>query len=126
MDELTQAPDCGAGQCSAPVHGFRAYNRYHCRCPEIVERHRKRFRDRARSLPRGHRRRGAMTGFDPVAVERAIGGEPLRLAVPEMRAAVGELTAAQLSAAQIAIRLGTTTRTVTRHRAALREQGVAA
>ena len=54
---------------------------------------------------------------DPVAVERAIGGERMRLTVPERIAATQRLTATGLSANEIALRLGVASRSVTRYRA---------
>ena len=54
---------------------------------------------------------------DPVAVERAIGGDRVRLTVPERAAAIARLTAIGLSSNEIGLRLGLASRTVTRHRA---------
>lgn len=61
-------------------------------------------------------RRFTGRGVDEVAVERAVqvGGTPLY--PEEMTAAVRHLTRTGLSARLIAVRLGTTTRTVVRHR----------
>jgi DNA-binding NarL/FixJ family response regulator len=54
---------------------------------------------------------------DPIAVERAIGGERMPLTVPERAAVIARLTASGLSANEIGLRLGLASRTVTRHRA---------
>lgn len=53
---------------------------------------------------------------DEVAVQRAMRGDPVALHPVERSAAVHRLTAAGHSAAEIAARLGTTKRSVTRHR----------
>ena len=55
--------------------------------------------------------------FDDVAVERACAGDRVPLRPLERREAVRRLTAAGMSAEQIADRLGTTARTVQRRRA---------
>lgn len=57
---------------------------------------------------------------DEVAVYRAIRGERLPLTISERRLAVQQLTSAQLSAAEIAHRLGLSTRSVVRHRSQIR------
>lgn len=54
---------------------------------------------------------------DPIAVERAIGGERVRLTVPERAVVIHSLTIAGFSANEIATRLGVAQRTVTRYRA---------
>jgi hypothetical protein len=58
------------------------------------------------------------TLVDDIAVERAIRGDHVRLTAAEKAEAVATLTRWGLSAAQIAQRIGTTERTVTRKRAA--------
>jgi DNA-binding NarL/FixJ family response regulator len=65
----------------------------------------------------GGHRRGLGLDVDPIAVERAIGGERMPLTVPERLAATQRLTAAGMSANEIALRLGVASRTVTRYRA---------
>lgn len=74
---------------------------------------------------RASNRRGARTGVDPIAVERAAGGDrALRLTVAERRQAIDDLDAlGEYSAADIARRLGCTRETVQRQRA--RRQAVA-
>ena len=54
---------------------------------------------------------------DPVAVERAVSGFPVRLTVPERLLAIKQLTANGLSANEIAAQLGLAQRSVTRYRA---------
>jgi hypothetical protein len=74
--------------------------------------------DDPRALPTaGHalRRRDGVA-YDDVAVELAVCGYPTRLRPAERAEAVRRLTQAGLSAAQIAQRLDTTTRSVTRWR----------
>ena len=61
---------------------------------------------RVRSLP-----------VDPVAVEHAVCGFPVRLTVPERLLVIQQLTAKGLSANEIGARLGLAQRTVTRYRA---------
>lgn len=112
--------------CTARTHSTYAYDRYGCRCPEVVERIRGYRQGRRRLLPRGHRSPGRQSDLDPIAVDRSVGGEFFQLTVPELRTAIGELTDAGMSARDIALRLHCTARTVTRHRAALREMADAA
>jgi DNA-binding NarL/FixJ family response regulator len=54
---------------------------------------------------------------DPVVVDLAVRGWPMRLTVPERHAVIQQLTAKGLSANEIAARLGVAQRTVTRYRA---------
>lgn len=63
---------------------------------------------------------------DPVAVQRACDGERVRLTGLERREAVAQLSREGLTVAAIAGRLHMTTRSVERHRAALRKVGEAA
>lgn len=70
---------------------------------------------RARGLG-GHSRIRRLE-VDPIAVERAVLGERMRLTVPERHEVIQRLTASGLSANQIADRLGVAQRTVTRYRA---------
>ena len=70
---------------------------------------------RARGLG-GHSRVRRLP-IDPVAVERAISGDAIRLTVPERVEVVRQLTARGLSANEIAGQLGVAHRSVTRYRA---------
>lgn len=109
------APDCTAVRhCT-----LTAYRRWRCRCPEAVSAARATFVSR-RVHGRGGHSRIRRTEVDPIAVERAIGGDPVRLSCPERSEAIARLTAAGLSANQIAERLGVASRSVTRYRARLR------
>lgn len=111
--------------CTARRHGTRwAYRRLRCTCPGSEAERRAHYRQASarRYIPgRVSNRRGAYAGLDPVAVDRAVGGDrDVPLSRPERRAAIDRLDASGLSAAEIARRLGVTTRTVTRRRAARR------
>jgi hypothetical protein len=67
-----------------------------------------------------------VTEPDEIAVDRAVGGDQsLRLAVIERGAAIAKLDRFGLSASEIAVRLGTTQRTVERWRARNRRQAEA-
>lgn len=108
--------------CAAVRHNTTyAYDRFGCRCPEAVERRRHAWRVRYR--PKGTFRYPRINGgVDPMAVERACGGDrDIRLTVAEMRAVIAQLSRQGRSAAQIAIRLGISPRTVQRYRTAMRE-----
>lgn len=108
--------------CPAPRHNSTyAYDRFGCRCPEAVERRRHAWRVRYR--PKGMFRYPKLHGgVDPMAVERACAGDrQVQLTKAEMHAAVDELSRLGKSAAQIAIRLGVSPRTVQRYRTATRE-----
>jgi DNA-binding NarL/FixJ family response regulator len=107
--------------CSTRRHGLGAYEAG-CRCPEVVEQMRARWRERSRRLPRGSHRPGPKPGFDPIAVELASFGDRRPLSTAELHAAVEQLSRRGLSLAEVARRLGASTRTVARHRAALREE----
>lgn len=66
---------------------------------------------------RPHRRApGEGLVVDEVAIYRAMHGDPVGLRPPERRAVVERLTAAGMSSSAIAERLGTTQRSVVRHR----------
>lgn len=62
---------------------------------------------------------------DEVAVERACAGERVRLSSEERHLAILRLTEQGLSVREIAQRIGVTGRSVTRHRAQLRDAGMA-
>lgn len=108
--------------CAARRHGtWYALKRYGCQCPDAAEDNRRRTRDKnqCKTYLRGRisNRAGGRTGLDPVAVERAVGGDrALRLTAVERRAAIDQLDALGLTATEVAIRLGTTVRTVQRQR----------
>lgn len=102
--------------CTASTHGgYRAYRYHGCRCPEAVEYMRARWR---RKRPAGIRSgKPRNPDVDTVAVDRAIGGDrSVLLTVQELNLAVAELTRRGQSARAIAVRLGVSDRTVTRHR----------
>lgn len=123
--------------CPAPDgrHGTSwRYSRWGCRCPDAVAAYRaeRRRRDAAyrarlrtgswqRSSRARHNMTGGRHGIDPVAVERAAGGDrSLVLTAEERAAAVALLASWRMTTAQIADRLGCTDRTVFRHLARLR------
>jgi DNA-binding NarL/FixJ family response regulator len=109
----------GEVTCPALLHGsIYAYVRYGCRCPDAVDTIRAAWRQNSRRHAPGKGRQGRRRkGFDPVAVERACGGDrQLPLSTAELTAAVAKLTRLGNSAEQIAVRLGVTSRTVQRHR----------
>ncbi|MGW4467496.1 helix-turn-helix domain-containing protein [Micromonospora sp. NPDC004704] len=109
--------------CHAPRHGARyAYGISRCDCLDAVEVRRERQRRQSARRPRvrgrAANRRGGWRGLDEIAVERAVGGDrSLVLTAEERRAAIDALDALGLNATEVAIRLGITTRTVTRQRA---------
>jgi hypothetical protein len=97
-----------------------------CRCPHhLLAPTRGSGKSRSRYVPgRPHNRYGPRRrtvpddAIDPVAVERAAAGDrSIVLAVAERAAAIDTLDRYGLSAREVAIRLGVTTRTVTRRRA---------
>ncbi|MBM0203241.1 hypothetical protein JNW90_09055 [Micromonospora sp. STR1s_5] len=113
--------------CTASRHGtWYALARYGCKCPEAAEDNRLRTRRKNQCKPyirgRVSNMAGARTGLDPIAVERAVGGDrALRLTAAERRAAIDQLDALGLTATEVAVRLGTTVRTVQRQRARRRQ-----
>ena len=107
--------------CAAPEHGtVFAYLRRRCRCPEA--------RVAMRPIWASYRRRRAKSpkhwhnhqDVDEAAVYRAVRGERMPLGAAERRLAVAALDG-QLSAAEIAARIGCSARTVVRHRSRLRQ-----
>ncbi len=107
-------PNCGATR-----HGTEhAYRLHRCRCPDIVARMRRLWRN---APPKPYRRNGRRRGWsnvadvDPLAVKLVVeDGHQLRLSAGERRAAVVELTRRGWQSKEIALRLGITTRTVQR------------
>lgn len=113
--------------CTALWHRtWYALRHYGCVCPEAYEDHRRRVRRSNANRPyiRGRAANlcGSRRGVDPVAVERAAGGDrALRLTVAERRAAIDLLDAQGFTAADVAARLGITVRTVQRQRTRRRQ-----
>ncbi|MEU7590703.1 hypothetical protein AB0A95_30980 [Micromonospora sp. NPDC049230] len=109
--------------CSAARHGtWYALRNYGCQCPEAVEDDRRRSREKNRCRPyirgRNSNKAGGRSGLDPIAVERAVAGDrTLRLTTVERRAAIDRLDSFGYTAAEVAVRLGITCRTVQRQRA---------
>ncbi|OKI47209.1 helix-turn-helix domain-containing protein [Micromonospora sp. CB01531] len=114
--------------CPARHHGtWYAYLRLGCTHPEARDAYlaHKRRENRRRPYIRGRMsNRGSRRGpVDPMAVDRAVGGDrALRLTVDERQAAIDVLDAQGLSANAIAIRLGISARTVHRRRSARARQ----
>jgi len=101
--------------CRAPLHNtVFAYRRRGCRCPTAVDTVRAYWRSRRRHRPGGPKDRSPH--IDEIAVERAMAGDAVRLTIRERGEAVRRLTAAGLTARQVASRLHITTRTVVRYR----------
>lgn len=119
--------------CAASLHGTtHAYWRRGCRCPEAVAavraEGRRKTAKRCRSL---HRVSLCRTGYDEMAIVRAIRGDlSIVLTMPELDEAVDRLDALGWTAERIARHLGITSRTVVRRRAERRllaeENGAAA
>ncbi len=116
-------------RCAAHFHNtIWAYRRHHCRCPAAVAIERAYGRLRASRRPRaqrpnsGGRPKASEVDYDWVKVERAVAGDKsFRLTVPELADAIARLDRYNLTAAEIAVRLGVAERTVQRHRTARRE-----
>ncbi len=106
--------------CPAPSHGTQyAYKIHRCRCPESLAAMRKYWRSVSARRPRGsgrHAPRVRDPEVDEVAVERAMHGDRVQLTVRERGLVVERLTAAGMSAVQIGLRLGMTSRAVVRYR----------
>jgi DNA-binding NarL/FixJ family response regulator len=105
--------------CTATRHGSTyAYQKYGCRCDNIVDRMREMWRQTpSRTYRPTGRRHGwsNRTDVDPIAVALvADDGHRLRLTAGERKAAVAELTRRGWMTHQIADRLGVTRRTVHR------------
>lgn len=110
--------------CVASLHKTtHAYWRRGCRCPEAIAavraEGRRKIAKRCRSL---HRVSFSQTGYDEMAVVRAVAGDlAIVLTMPELDEAIDRLDQGGRSAEQIARHLGITSRTVTRRRAERRE-----
>jgi hypothetical protein len=110
----------GTPGCPARRHGtWYAYERYGCRCPDIVARVRatkswRRGPDVPSTVqPLKDPRNGQP---DEVAVLRVLTGERMPLTTADRNAAIDELDRRGLSAAQIARQIGCAQRTVVRRR----------
>jgi DNA-binding NarL/FixJ family response regulator len=110
---------CAHPGCGEPVgRGRRSFcGPEHARLDRLV-------RKSAWNAARPPRRSRAAT-VDPVAVLRAVRGEPIDLNIAERRAAIAELNRRGLTAAAIAERVSVSARSVTRHRAAIRQERTA-
>jgi hypothetical protein len=118
-------PTCQWADCTEPV-GYRC--RQFCGPEHLrlgtLERHRR--YNATRVGDRSGRRHPRQPPFvDPVAVLRVVGGDRVELNRSERRAAVALLTRRGLTAAAIAERVGVSARSVTRHRAAIRQEHTA-
>jgi transcriptional regulator with GAF, ATPase, and Fis domain len=111
--------------CTAEKHGTAwTYQRYGCRCREAIADKRGLWgvwqsRNRSGVVQGGHLKH---RDVDPMAVERAARGDrTIRHGTAERVLVVQALTAAGLSAAQIARRLGVAPRSVCRIRSRIRQ-----
>lgn len=104
------------------AHGtLRRYTKDGCRCPACTRANTEASnRYQADVTLRPELRGMHRDEPDPIAVERVVLGDPTRTGVNDRRAATEVLTRRGLSARSIARRMGVSTRTVIRYRAALR------
>jgi DNA-binding NarL/FixJ family response regulator len=101
--------------CIAIQHGtYNAYRRHRCRCPDAVTAARARWRAR----PPRRRPPPPEPYIDPIAVERACAGDPVRLTTDERRTAIAHMHQRGVQVRTIARRLQISERTVHRHLAA--------
>jgi hypothetical protein len=110
--------------CTARIHGTtHAYAKRGCRCPEAIAAIRAQARRKTAKRCHSLRRISlSRTGFDEIAVARAVRGDTsITLTMPELDEAIDQLEQYLLSAEQIAQRLGIVSRTVVRRRAARRQ-----
>jgi hypothetical protein len=110
--------------CTASWHGTaHAYRKRRCRCPQAIAAFRKEGRHKAARRCRSQRRTSLhRTGYDEIAVVRAVAGDmSVRLTTPELNEAIDRLDRHGRTAEQVARLLGITSRTVTRRRAVRRE-----
>ena len=110
--------------CTATKHGsVTAYREYRCRCPEVYDVMRPRWRrhHKTRSARRYADRAANGPVIDEIAVERACDGDPVHLTPAERAKAVALLDAKHVPTPEIARRLRVTQRTVQRRRAARRQ-----
>lgn len=114
--------------CPAPMHDtLWAYTKHRCRCPAAVEANTRRHREvNAKRTPiigtrQPGRGRVANPRLDMSRVREAVAGQQVELTSRELAAALDLYDRDGRSAAEVARRLGCTTRTVTRHRARRRD-----
>ena len=105
--------------CTAARHRVSTYSYKHgCRCPDVVAYTRALWKARRlRAKARGYVKPSRASYVDPIAVERVVRGDRVRLNHKERALAAETLTRAGHAAREIARRLQVTRRQVQRYRA---------